>query len=167
MWFFQYLIRRKIYSRIDYKFLIAGHTYGSTDQTFSAIECYTSRIDTVYVPDQWYQHVCNACLGVKSAIVVEMRQPFFRNFHQNLRKLFTERNKDEDKQTLDFKNVVWFNFGKGEKEVNGKLEVIVHIQPEGTTTACIILQEEKSDEFGCCPSPVVLPVSHPNQEGES
>ena len=26
-----------------------------------------------------------------------------------------------DKQKLDFKNVVWFNFGKGEKEVDGKL----------------------------------------------
>ena len=64
---------------IDYKFLVAGHTYGSTDQTFGAIECYTSQIDTVYVPDQWYQHVHNACVGIKSVIVVEM-QDFFRNF---------------------------------------------------------------------------------------
>lgn len=126
MWFFQDLIRRHVYSRIDYKFLIAGHTYGSTDQTFGAIERYTSRIDTVYVPDQWYQHVRNACAGMKSVIVVEMQQSFFRNFHQHLNKMFTERNKDEDKQTLDFKNVVWFNFGKGERLVNGKLEVIDH-----------------------------------------
>ena len=63
--------------------------------------------------------------------------------------------------------------------MNGKLEVIDHPKEvwvqytynvkERTTTACIILQEEKLDEFGCCPSPPppVLPVSHPNQEGES
>ena len=85
MWFFQDLIRRKVDSRIDDKFLIAGHTYGSTDQTFGAIEHYTYRIDAVNVPDQWYQHVGNACVWIKSVIVVEMQQDFFRNFHQHLR----------------------------------------------------------------------------------
>ena len=50
MWFFQDLIRRNVYSRIDYKFLIAGHTYGSTDQAFGMIKRYTppvqARLDT-------------------------------------------------------------------------------------------------------------------------
>ena len=55
MWFFQDLIQRNVYSRIDYKFL--GHTYGATDQAFGAIERYTSKIDTVFVPSQWYHHV--------------------------------------------------------------------------------------------------------------
>ena len=64
MWFFQDLIRRKVYSRVDYKFLIADHTYGSMDQTFGTIEHYTSRIDTVYVPDQWCQHVVMPVLGL-------------------------------------------------------------------------------------------------------
>ena len=44
MWFFQDLIRHQVYSRIDYKFLIAGHTYGATDQAFGVIERYTSSI---------------------------------------------------------------------------------------------------------------------------
>ena len=34
---------------------------------------------------------------------------------------YTERSKDEDKKPLYFMNIVWFNFGKGEKEVGGKL----------------------------------------------
>ena len=61
MWFFQDLIQCNVYSRIDDKFLIAGHIYGSTDQTFSVIECYTSRIDTVYLPSQWYIRACQQC----------------------------------------------------------------------------------------------------------
>ena len=52
MWFFPDLIRQKIYSRIDYKFLIAGHTYGATYQAFGVIERHTSKIETVYTPEQ-------------------------------------------------------------------------------------------------------------------
>ena len=123
MWYFQDLIRRNVYTRIDYKFLIAGHTYGSTDQTFGMIERHASRIDTVYTPEQWYQHVreAGACLQV-----VEMKQAFFRNYRQHLRSMYTERNKDEEKQTLDFQKIVWFNFGKGEIERDGKLVPVDH-----------------------------------------
>ena len=73
-WYFQDLIRRNVYTRIDYKFLIAGHTYGSTDQTFDMIEHYASRIVTVYTPKQWYQHVRDAGASIW---VVEMNQHFF------------------------------------------------------------------------------------------
>lgn len=38
----------------------------------------------------------------------------------------TEQSKDEEKQNLDFQNVVWFNFGKGEIERDGKLVLIDH-----------------------------------------
>ena len=99
---------------------IPGHMYGSSDQTFGMVERYASRIETVYTPNQWYQHVRNAGAGVKSVEVVEMEQ-VFRNFREHLRKLYTERSKNEDKKPLDFMKIVWFNFGKGEKEVGGKL----------------------------------------------
>ena len=68
MWFIQELIRQKVYSRIDYKFLIAGHTSGLTDQAFGMKERYAARIDTVYTPMQWYQHdiVRDAGVGVRS-----------------------------------------------------------------------------------------------------
>ena len=126
MWFFQDLIRRNVYSRIDYKFLIPGHTYGATDQVFGAIERYAVRIEAVYVPNHWYDHVRNACTGACAIEVVEMEQHFFCDHHCHLKKIYTERNKDEDKQKLDFKNIVWFNFGKGEKEVDGKLVQFDH-----------------------------------------
>lgn len=52
IWFFQDLIRRGIYSRIDLKFLVVGYTYGPTDHTFGVIENYTSRLESVYTPQQ-------------------------------------------------------------------------------------------------------------------
>ena len=126
MWFFQDLIRRQVYSRIDYKFLIAGHTYGATDQAFGVIERYTSKIETVYTPDEWYKHVCTASTGMRSIEVVEMKQAFFRDYRQHFRQMYTERSKDDKNEPLDFSKVVWFNFGKGEKLVNGKLVEVDH-----------------------------------------
>ena len=37
MCFFSDLIRRHVYSRIDFKFLVPGHTYGPTDRNFAVI----------------------------------------------------------------------------------------------------------------------------------
>jgi hypothetical protein len=91
IWFFQDLIRRRIYSRIDYKFLIPGHTYGATDQTFGVIERYACKIETVYIPQQWYQHVRNASYGMRSIEVIEMKQDFFRDFRQHFRHICIPR----------------------------------------------------------------------------
>ena len=123
MWFFQEMIRRKVYSRIDYKFLIPGHTYGSTDQAFGVIERHASKVEAVYIPQQWYEHVGNASSHIQ---VVEMKQSFFCDFRQHLGKIYTERSKDEDKKSLDFQRVVWFNFGKGEKLINNELVMVDH-----------------------------------------
>lgn len=126
IWYFQDLIRRQVYSRIDLKFLIVGHTYAATDQTFGTIERYTSKIETVFTPEQWYQHVRNASIGVRAIEVVEMKQEFFRDFRQHFRQMYTERNKDSSNEPLDFQKIVWFNFGKGEKKVDGKLLALDH-----------------------------------------
>lgn len=117
MWFFQELIRQKVYSRIDYKFLVVGHTYGPTDRSFGVIEHYTSRIETVYTPHQWYGHVRNAATGIEVNV---MEQSSFRNYRQHLRKIYTERSQDIEKKPLDFSGCLWFNFGKGEKMVEGQ-----------------------------------------------
>ncbi len=125
IWFFQELIRRNVFTRIDYKFLVVGHTYGPTDRCFGSIERYVEKIDTVYTPSQWYQHVQNA--SVNGMIeVVPMEQSFFRDYRTHFRKLYTERTSDIDKKPLDFSHIVWFNFGKGEVDCNGKVELQDH-----------------------------------------
>ena len=58
--------------------------------------------------------------------VVEMKQASFRNFRQHFRQVYTERNQDEMNKPLDFQKIVWFNFGRGEKLVNGQLVEIDH-----------------------------------------
>ena len=95
IWFFQDLIRREVYSRIDYKFLMVGHTYGPTDRSFGVLERYTSRIETVYTPQQWYEHIHNAASGI---VVTEMKQSSFRDYRQHLRRMYTERTHDVDKK---------------------------------------------------------------------
>ena len=127
MWFFSDLIRRQVYSRIDFKFMVPGHTYEPTDRHFATIEKYCSKIETVYIPQEWYEHVREAIVAVGSKIdVVEMEQDKFRNYRDHLKKLYVARNKDMDGIPLDFEHATWFNFGRGEKLVDGKLVVLEH-----------------------------------------
>ena len=73
IWFFQDLIRRRVYTRIDFKFLVVG-PYGPTDQSFGVIERHTFKVDTVYTPQQWYGHIKQAAVGIN---VTEMEQSSF------------------------------------------------------------------------------------------
>ena len=57
-------------------------------QLISVIERYTSKIETVYTPQQWYEHVHNASFGVRSIEVVEMQQDFFGDFRQHLKQVY-------------------------------------------------------------------------------
>ena len=78
VWFFQDLIRKGIYSRIDYKFLIVGHTYGPTDRCFGVIEKHLHQIETGYTPQEWYQHVKDTAVTVTSRVeVIEMNKNCF------------------------------------------------------------------------------------------
>lgn len=99
-------------------------THGPTDRSFGVIERHTSEVDTVYTPQQWYEHIKQAAVGIK---VVEMKQSSFRDdYRQHLRKIYTERSQDLDKQPLDFSCNVWFNFGKGEKILEGRVVMVDH-----------------------------------------
>ena len=58
--------------------------------------------------------------------MIEMEQRAFRNYRQHLGKLYIERNKESKMKPLDFSNILWFNFGKGERMLNGKLTTFNH-----------------------------------------
>ena len=81
----------------------------------------------LYIPQEWYEHVREAIVAVGSKIdVVEMEQDKFRKYRDHLKKLNVARNKDMDGIPLDFAHATWFNFGRGEKLVDGKLVVLEH-----------------------------------------
>ena len=129
MWFLQELIRRKIYLRIDYKCLIPGHTYGPTDRNFALIEKYASQLENVSIPEQWYKHTRDAVTSMNAKVqVIEMNQGCFRDYKEHLGQLYTERSQDVNQQQLKFHSAVWFNFGRGEKYVDGKLVMMEHYQ---------------------------------------
>ena len=127
VWFFQDLIRKGVYSRIDYKFLVVGHTYGPADRCFGTIEKYLMRIENVYTPQEWCQHVKDSAVNASSKVeVIEMKQEYFGNHRNHLHQMYTERNKTDDGRPLEFSKVLWFNFGIGEQLVNGAIERTEH-----------------------------------------
>ena len=147
MWVFQDLNYCKVYTRIDFKFLVPGHTYGPTDRLFAVIEKHASKVEVeaVYTPYQWFGHVREAVMNASCRIeVTEMQQSNFRNYRDHLRKQYTERTKDLDNKPLNFSDAVWFNFGVGEKLVDGKQVELEHpndkayIQCRGTTASIIL-----------------------------
>ena len=76
-----------------------------------------------------YKHVRDAVTSMNGKIqVIEMNQVAFRNYKDHLNQLFTERSQDINKQQLNFHSAVWFNFGIGEKSVDGKTVEIEHRQ---------------------------------------
>ena len=58
-----------------------------------------------------YKHVRTASIGMRS---IEVVGSIFHNFRQHFRQMYTERNKNEMNEPLDFQKIVWFIFGKGE-----------------------------------------------------
>ena len=63
VWFFQELIRRKVYIRVNLKFFVPGYT---TDRNFSLIEKYADRLENVYLPEHWFKHVQDAVGRINS-----------------------------------------------------------------------------------------------------
>ena len=97
IWFFQDLVRKGVYSRIEYKFLIVGHTYGPTDRCFGVIEKHLGRIKNVYTPGEWYQHVRDSAVTESSRLeVIEMQQEYFRDHRKHLCQMYAKRDKDRD-----------------------------------------------------------------------
>ncbi len=122
VWFFQYLIRQGVYCRIDYRFETVGHTYRSTDRCFGVIEKYLSRIENVYTPEEWYQHVKDSTITESLRVeVTKMYQQYFREPQKHLRQMYTERDKDIDRwKATRIPHVVWFNL----EPVNGAIDTL-------------------------------------------
>ena len=120
IWFFLDLIRRGIYARIDYKFLVVGHTYGPADRYFGVIENYTRKIENIYTPQEWYEHVQASSVSGKIEVFAMGQKNFFDYWHF-LQNMYTERNTDAEGNHVEFNKVLWFNFGVREELINGQL----------------------------------------------
>lgn len=125
IWFFLDMIRRGVYSRIDYKFLVVGHTYGPTDRCFGVIEKHVQNIENVYSSQEWYKHVEESSVSRKIE-VIQMDQDQFFDYWSFLQNMYVERKIDNEGNPIEFTKVMWFNFGIGDEIVNGQLQETSH-----------------------------------------
>ena len=125
IWFFLDLIRRGIYARIDYKFLVVGHTYGPADRSFGVIEKHTKKIENIYTPQEWCEHVQNSTVSGKIQ-VTEMSQDYFFDYWEFLKNMYIERNVDIEGNQIQFSKILWFNFGVGEELIDGQIHQTQH-----------------------------------------
>ena len=109
------------------------HTSGGSSEvhvyTYSPIHGSGGSFENVYTPEEWYRHVRDFSATADSKVgVIEMQQENFHDNHSHLRNLYKERNKDANGRPLEFSRVLWFNFGVGEKMMNGTLEMKKHFE---------------------------------------
>ena len=115
MWWYQHLVDTGVYTRIDAKFLVVGHTYGRADQLFGRLEKEYRKHGHVEVPADWVQVVKMACSGPLSQIeTIVMQQSDFRNWPAYLGQRYGSRTRDVDGRALDFKNAMCFAFDAAE-----------------------------------------------------
>ena len=69
----------------------------------------TEITSNMFMPQEWYEHVQNTGVEAKAIQVIEMEQKNFKDYHQHLHRLYTERKKDKDENDLDFQHIVRFN----------------------------------------------------------
>lgn len=121
--FWNWIISRKLFKRIDHKFLVRGHTYLPNDRDFSHIEKHKSS-SRVFIPEQWEEVVASA--RVENPYKIQrMTSDLFFDFN-DLEKEHTRRKKDSSNNTVLISKVTWMNFGQAVVLVDGKEVTEMH-----------------------------------------
>ena len=110
--FWSWLIVRGMFSRIDHKFLVRGHTYLPCDRDFALIEKKKNSAK-VYVPDDW-DDVIKQSRPSNPFHIQKMSKEKFLDWTL-LIKHFTLRKKDTSGKPVLISKANWLNFGEGEE----------------------------------------------------
>ena len=103
-----WLIFRGLFTRIDHKFLVRGHTYLPCDRDFAQIEKKKGS-EMIYLPDDWEKLI----KGARITKIQRMEKEKFFDYAL-LIKQFTLRKKDTLGKPVLFSTASWLNFGEGE-----------------------------------------------------
>ena len=112
--YFEHLVSSGIRQRIDYKFLIAGHSFGVVDRDGGRAESVLRRRSTIETPADYVSLINNSTLN-PNITWYEMERPRFKCFSDWLREKYTERRKDVNGRPFLFSEMMHFNFGIGER----------------------------------------------------
>ena len=121
--FLDYLVKKGQFLRIDFKFLLEGHTYSVCDRHFGTIQRFFNSIEVIQVPQQWATLMQRSQLQNVRAYWVTLNM--IKDYKTFLRLQNVARNVDLENNKFEVKRIAWLNFGFGEivdKDGNLKLE---------------------------------------------
>lgn len=124
--FFENMVSSGERERIDYKFLIAGHSFGQVDRNAGRCEKVLRSESHIETPTDIVSLVNNS---LSPGITwIEMEREQFKCYSKWLRKKYDDQRKDKNGQPFRFSEMVHFNFGIGERvdPVDGKLKSFRH-----------------------------------------
>ena len=107
-----YLVKTNRFSRVDLKFLLAGHTYAICDRRFASIETATKRFETIETPADWVAKLNEQ--NITNLVVHEVSLDTIKSFKTFLRNAYISRKEDIQKQKFEVNKLAWLNFGIGE-----------------------------------------------------
>ena len=109
--FWSKLVNKGMFTRIDHKFLVRGHTYLPNDRDFAHIEKQKDSA-VVHLPEDWEKHIQQACIA-RPFCIQKMSEEKFFDFTP-ITKEFTMRKKDSTRAPVLISTANWLNFGEGE-----------------------------------------------------
>lgn len=93
VWFFLTLIKLRRFKSIVHIFPVRGHSFLPCDRDFASIEFKKRKVETLYVPEQWYDIILSSRVSNKFE-VVRTSQEFIFDFQSHLATFFKKNPKD-------------------------------------------------------------------------
>ena len=112
--YFEHLVSSGAKQRIDYKFFIAGHSFGPVDRNTGRCETIFRNEQTIETPRD-YINLINDSVVSSNMQWIEMEQQHFKSYSTWLRTNYTLERKDTNNEPCHFSEMVYMNFGIGER----------------------------------------------------
>ena len=122
--FYNEMHKKRVYERIDHKYLERGHTYLENDRDFAQIEK-RKKTATVYLPQDWVEVVRDS--NVKKPFeATAMQQEDFLDWKGFVNERYKMAAKDQEGKRVLLRDIHWLNFGWGEEKEAGKVSMKHH-----------------------------------------
>ena len=122
--FYNEMHQKRVYERIDHKYLERGHTYLDNDRDFAQIEK-RKKTATVYLPQDWVEVVRDSNL-TKPFETTAMQQEDFLDWKGFVSARYKMATKDQEGKRVLLRDIHWLNFGWGEEKEAGKVSMKHH-----------------------------------------
>lgn len=127
VFYFEHLVSSGFRNRIDYKFLIAGHSYGDVDRDSGRAESIIRNEEKIETPKDYVDLINGSILSPKITWIEMKEQCRFKAFSRWLRTKFRDIRKDIHGCPFLITEMSYLNFGIGERvDTDGTLKTFSH-----------------------------------------